>query len=96
MNTQTLLLFSHHWDDVANEVATRMGWQEDTDWNEHTYVAIEPIGCSSGMIDSVMVFADGTIEFHEAADGYAYNWAEYPAETIAAVLLNTYLSLHNN
>ena len=91
-----LLLFSHHWDDVANEVAKRMGWDEETDWNEHTYVDIEPIRYNSDRIDSVMVFADGTIEFHEAIDEGAYNWADYPVETISEVLLNTYQSLYKN
>ena len=96
MTTQMYLLFSPHWDDVANEVGKRMEWDEETDWSEHAYIVIDPIGYNFDTIDSVMVFADGTIEFHQAVDEGAYNWADYPIEIVSEVLLNTYQSLYRN
>jgi hypothetical protein len=34
----------------------------------------------------VLIFGDGTIEFHEKESEEAFNWIEYPIEVIQSVI----------
>ena len=86
MNTEQYLKYSHLWDEVANTIAKREGWNETTDWNEHTYIDIPMVGYDEDAIDGVIVFADGTIEFHNWSTEDAFNWTSHPVEVIEEVL----------
>ena len=86
MTREQYFKYSHLWEIVANKIALWENWNEQTDWNEHIYVLIDTIDYQSDKIDAVLVFADGTIEFHEETEGDAYNWTDYPVEVIENVL----------
>ena len=86
MNTTQYLKYSHLWEEVANIIAKREGWDDTTDWSEHIYIEIPLVGYDEDAIDGVLVFADGTIEFHNWSTEDAFNWTSHPVEVIEEVL----------
>ena len=84
---ELMLMFSDLFDALCNEVARREGWNEDTDWNEHTFVEIEPLSHEDDQIDGVLFFADGTVEFHLEKEHDAYNWCQFSPKVIEDVLV---------
>ena len=77
-----LLEFSGLWEAVWQAVAHEEGWDGNTDPGEHVYRDIEPYGYNSDKIDSVLFFADGTVEFHLKTEEDAYCWDTFPLEVI--------------
>ena len=86
--TTTKIELLEMWDMVANIVFDQEGWDSDTDWGEHTYIHIEPVCYGNYTIDSIMVFADGTIEFREIGVDDAFNWSEYSHDVNTQVFKN--------
>lgn len=58
---ELMLLLSNLFDDIFDVIAYTEGWDEDTDWNEHTFIEIEPLAHEDGLIDGLLFFADGTV-----------------------------------
>ena len=84
---ELMLLFSDLFDDICNEIAYIEGWNEDTDWNEHTFIEIEPLAHEDDLIDGLLFFADGTVEFHLEKEQDALNWHTFPPKIIEDVLV---------
>ena len=84
---ELMLMFSDLFDELCNEVAQREGWGEETDWNEHISIDIEPLSYEKDLIDGVLFFADGTVEFHLKNEQDAYNWAQFSPKVIEEVLV---------
>lgn len=56
-------------------------------WEDMEYVALDnTILYNNGHINGVLIFGDGTIEFHEKESEEAFNWVEYPIEVIQSVI----------
>lgn len=56
-------------------------------WEDMEYVALDiTIPYNNGHINGVLIFGDGTIEFHEKESEEAFNWIEYPIEVIQSVI----------
>lgn len=96
MTNNDYIYFANLWDEVWANVAKRQRWTDDTNPNEHIYIDIEPYGYHLDVIDSVLVFADGTIEFHLREEEDAYNWANFPKEVVEDVLKLTLLCRNSN
>lgn len=73
-------------DEVWDKVASRQRWKESSDPYEHIYVDIEPIDYDGDQIDSVLVFAEGTIEFHLKNEEDALNWTYFPEDICKEVI----------
>jgi hypothetical protein len=86
MTHEEFLYFANLWDEVWAKVASRQRWTDDTDPNEHIYIDIEPYKFFADVIDSVLIFSDGTVEFHMKLEEDAYNWCEFPIDVIRDVL----------
>lgn len=56
---------------------------EEMAWTDYEYLLF-PKSLPNTDINGVLIFGDGTIEFHDVY-GNAYNWAEYSIEVIKAV-----------
>lgn len=61
------------------------------DWTDYQYIILPN---TINNIDGVMIFGDGTIEFHEL-DEQAYNWADYE-NTIIIQILNELKSINKH
>lgn len=61
------------------------------DWTDYEYIILPN---TINNIDGVMIFGDGTIEFHEL-DEQAYNWADYE-NTIITQILNELKSINKH
>ena len=61
------------------------------DWTDYEYIVLPNI---INNINGVMIFGDGTIEFHEL-DEQAYNWADYE-NTIIIQILNELKSINKH
>lgn len=83
---ELMLLFSDLFDAICNEIARKEGWNEYTDWNEHSFMEVEPLTHEDDQIDGVLFFADGTVEFHLKRKQDALNWCTFPPKTIEDVL----------
>lgn len=68
------------WDAIAEHIAHKQGWTEETDWDEFTDMEIDAIPSDGDFIDAVLFFADGTTEFHLQNEQDAYNWSTFPIE----------------
>ena len=56
-------------------------------WEDMEYVTLDnTIPYNNGHINGVLIFGDGTIEFHEKESEEAFNWVEYPIEVIQSVI----------
>lgn len=56
-------------------------------WEDMEYIALEnTIPYKGNHIDGVLIFGDGTIEFHEKEIEEAFNWADYPIDIIIGVI----------
>jgi hypothetical protein len=89
------------WEEVFKKVAERNGWDEQTPFYTMDNISLyTPVGEGADAINGVLIFADGTIEFHLEEDGDAYNWSEFTIEDNDAVLqqvraeLDSYLNGH--
>ena len=86
MTHKEWIKYTNIWDEVWANVAKRQRWTDNTDPNEHIYIDIEPYKWGFDTIDSVLVFADGTIEFHLREEEDAYNWATFQKEVVDDIL----------
>lgn len=57
-------------------------------WEEYQYVDITPIEYDGDKIDGVLLFGDGTLEFHYASSMEAINYANFPFEIMDKVIEN--------
>jgi hypothetical protein len=56
-------------------------------WEDMEYIGFEnTIPYNNNHIDGLLIFGDGTIEFHEKESEEAFNWADYPIEIIQSVI----------
>lgn len=86
MTREDYLKYTNLWDEVWSNVAKRQRWTDDTDPGEHVYIDIEPYKWGFDTIDSVLVFADGTVEFHLVNEGVAFYWALWSKEVVDDIL----------
>lgn len=80
------------WEMVWQIVANREEWDEQTAWTDYVTIPIEPVG----KVDAVLMFADGTIEFHESDEQDAYNWSLYFEGINEQVMTNVIDYINNN
>lgn len=73
-------------------IANREEWNEQTEWTEYITIPIE----SGGKVDAVLMFADGTIEFHESDAQDAYNWSLYLERINEQIMTNVIYYINNN
>ena len=60
---------------------------EIMEWNDLESVSLfNPIPYENDRIDGVLLFGDGTIEFHLENDGDALNWAEFTNDYIKMII----------
>lgn len=81
-------IYERIWDKVCLEEEKAQGWTSDYNPGDHTYTEIEPIRYNCDLIDAVLVYADGTVEFHCYYEEDAYNWANFPDEVNEEVYRN--------
>lgn len=56
-------------------------------WEDMEYIGFEnTIPYNNNHIDGVLIFGDGTIEFHEKESEEAFNWFDYPINIIVSVI----------
>jgi hypothetical protein len=56
-------------------------------WEDMEYISFNnSIPYSNGHLDGLLIFGDGTIEFHERDSEEAFNWVDFPIETIKQVI----------
>lgn len=56
-------------------------------WEDMEYIELEnTIPYSNGHLDGLLIFGDGTIEFHDKDSEEAFNWSEFPIEIIQKVI----------
>jgi hypothetical protein len=79
------------WDDDKNAIICNKVEDENLQvlrWEEYQYVDITPIEYDGDKIDGVLLFGDGTIEFHYASCMEAINYADFPFEIMDKVIEN--------
>lgn len=59
---------------------------EEMDVYDYVSIEIKPIAFDNDVIDSVLFFGDGTVEFHLASECDAINWGEFDVEVIEKVI----------
>lgn len=91
-NPKQTLDLCKRWEEVWQIVANREEWNENTAWTECACIPIEPVG----VVDAVLMFADGTIEFYDSKDQDAYNWTLYFEGINEMVMANVIDSINNN
>lgn len=57
-------------------------------WEEYQYVDITPIEYDEDKVNGVLLFGDGTLEFHYANSMEAINYADFPFEIMDKVIEN--------
>jgi hypothetical protein len=56
-------------------------------WEDMEYIEFDnTIPYSNGHLDGLLIFGDGTIEFHDKDSEEAFNWSEFPIEIIQKVI----------
>jgi hypothetical protein len=56
-------------------------------WEDMEYISFNnSIPYSEGHLDGLLIFGDGTIEFHEKESEEAFNWVDFPIEIIQSVI----------
>lgn len=86
MTHEEYIYFANLWDEIWANVAKRQRWDDETNPNEHIYIDIEPYKWGFDIIDSVLVFADGTIEFHLVNESDAYCWTQWSKEVVEDIM----------
>ena len=79
------------WDDDKDAIICNDVEDENhkiLEWDEYQYVDINPIEYDGDKIDGVLLFGDGTLEFHYKNSMEAINYAEFPFEIIDKVIEN--------
>lgn len=79
------------WDDDKNAIICNKVEDENLKvlkWEEYLYVDIAPIEYDGDEIDGVLLFGDGTLEFHYASCMEAVNYADFPFEIMDKVIEN--------
>jgi hypothetical protein len=73
------------WSDTENCLVKG---DEIIEWNDYLEIPLkENVTLSNGqIIDSVLVFGDCTIEFHDYETWDAENWSQYPTEDIEKII----------
>ena len=79
------------WDDdndaiICNDVEDEN--HKILEWDEYQYVDIIPIEYDGDKIDGVLLFGDGTLEFHYENSMEAINYADFPFDAIDKVIEN--------
>ena len=60
---------------------------DELNWDDMEFVDLnKPIYYKGNHIDGLLIFGDGTIEFHEKESEDAFNFADYPIEIIISVI----------
>lgn len=86
MTREEFIKYLNAWANIWEEVSIQEGWTKDTNPSEHIYIYIEPYSFGLDMIDSILVFADGTVEFHLVNESDAYYWNEWPIKVIEEMI----------
>lgn len=79
------------WDDDKDAIICNDVEDENhkiLEWDEYQYVDINPIEYDGDKIDGVLLFGDGTLEFHYKNSMEAINYADFPFEIIDKVIEN--------
>lgn len=77
---------------VASDIKVKDDIMYDSEDNELAWEDMEYIGFENTIpykgnhIDGVLIFGDGTIEFHEKESEEAFNWVDYPIEIIQNII----------
>ena len=80
------------WNDETNSYMVNSSPMERTDYE--TIKLPNEIDLDEDSIDSVLIFGDGTIEFHLKNEQDAINWAEFSEEVIEKVIEQLELVWH--
>lgn len=80
------------WEMVWQIVANREEWNEQTEWTEYITIPIESVG----KVDAVLMFADGTIEFHEKGWISSFPWSVHCVSVNEQVMKDVIDSINNN
>ena len=80
------------WNDETNSYMVNSSPMERTDYE--TIKLPNEIDLDEDSIDSVLIFGDGTIEFHLKNEQDAPNWAEFSEEVIEKVIEQLELVWH--
>lgn len=55
-------------------------------WEDCDFIPFKKcIQCEDYCIDGILLFGDGTLEFHDANTEEAFNWADFPLEFIEEI-----------
>lgn len=71
------------WNDDANQLSVN---NCPLAWGDYEIIDIEEIPFEDDVIDSILIFGDGTMEFRMKKSCEAFNYAEFPFETIDKVI----------
>ena len=85
----------------------RIDWNDEVDlymvngstmeWTDHEAIDLpNEVKLAEDSIDGVLLFGDGTIEFHYKNEQDAINWTEFSDEVIEKVIEQLELVWHNN
>lgn len=97
MSSKDALKKINLYDTLVNELITAlelsvveggiMNNGEIMEWHDLESVSLfNPIPYENDRIDGVLLFGDGTIEFHLENDGDALNWAEFSNDYIKMII----------
>lgn len=97
MSTKEALKKIRLYDTLVNELITAlelsvveggiMNNGEIMEWHDLESVSLfNPIPYENDRIDGVLLFGDGTIEFHLENDGDALNWAEFSNDYLKMII----------
>ena len=83
--------------DWNDEVDLYMVNGSTMEWTDHEVIDLpDEVELDEDSIDGVLLFGDGTIEFHYKNEQDAINWTEFSDEVIEKVIEQLELVWHNN
>lgn len=75
------------WDDIRDAyILTKTEDLDLLEWDDYEYIEITPVKTENDRINGVLLFGDGTIEFHYENSQEAINYAEHSFEIIDKVI----------
>ena len=86
MTREQYNFYSHLFIEIWDVIAEKEGFTSKSSPYEYITYDIEPVEYGDDFIDAVLVFGDGTIEFHLQNELDAYHWLKHPTEVIDSVL----------
>lgn len=86
METMTKLQIWAKWDSIVESASIKAGWDNDTEPWDYYWVDINPIPWEDDLLDAVMLFADGCVEFHLKHNMDAENWSKFSVEINESIL----------